>query len=245
VGRRDLLALVAVAVLALVACGDDDDTGGGSEAQSGDAIAAVHTVAPLEPVVSELVTTYNETSDGGIELAVEAPDVAVQAVSQGMPAILPGLWLDGVGAEGVVIGRNLAIITVPAGNPAQVTDVDAFAPDSGLDTQICGANTSAGNVATRVLLLGGVAPDPRRIVEGCDADAVARVASGELDAALVFRGNVEIHEGVELVNIPEDRNVVIDVEYAPAVSNASTDSFQSFLESDAATQILSQHGLLP
>jgi molybdate transport system substrate-binding protein len=245
VGRKDLLALAGVAVLALVACGDDDDTGGGSEAESGGAIAAVHTVAPLQPVVSELVTTYNDTSDGGIELAVEAPDVAVQAVSQGTPAILPGLWLEGVDADGVVIGRNLAIIVVPADNPAQVTGVDAFVPGSGLDTQICGANTSAGNVATQVLLLGGVAPDPSRIDEGCDADAVARVASGELDAALVFRGNVEIPEGVELVNLSEDRNVVIDVGYAPAASDPGADSFQVFLESDAATQILSQHGFLP
>jgi molybdate transport system substrate-binding protein len=244
VGRRDLLALAGVAVLALVACGDDD-TGGGSGAESGDAIAAVHTVAPLEPVVGELVTTYNDTSDGGIELAVEAPEVAVQAVSQGTPAILPRLWLEGADAEGVVIGRNLAIIAVPAGNPAQVTGVDAFAPDSGLETMICGANTPAGNLAAQVLSLGGVQADPGGIVEGCDADAVARVASGKLDAALVFRGDVEIPEGVELVNIPEDQNVVIDVEYAPAVSDASADSFQGFLETDAATQILSQHGFLP
>jgi molybdate transport system substrate-binding protein len=245
VGRRYLLALAGVAVLALAACGDDDDTGGGSQAESGGAIAAVHTVATLEPVVSELVTTYNDTAADNIELAVEAPDVAVQAVSQGTPAILPGLWLDGVDAEGVVIGRNLAIVAVPAGNPAQVTGVDAFAPDSGLETMICGANTSAGNLAAQVLLLGGVQADPGRIVEGCDADAVARVANGELDAALVFRSNTEIPEGVELVNIPEDQNVVIDIDYAPAVSDASTNSFQGFLESDAATQILSRHGFLP
>jgi molybdate transport system substrate-binding protein len=244
VGRRDLLALAGVAVLALAACGDDDDTGG-SGAASGDAIAAVHTVASLEPVVGDLVMTYNESSDADVELVVGDQDQVVEAVSQGTPAVLPSLWLEGADTESVVIGRNLAIIVVPAGNPAQVTGVDAFAPDSGLDTMICGANTPAGNVAARILSLGGIDPDPSRIGESCDADAVGRVAAGEVDAALVFRGNVELPDGVEFVSIPDDQNIVIDVAYAPVASDTSADSFQSFLESDAATQILSQHGFLP
>lgn len=241
-GRRDLLALAGVAVLALAACGDDDDTGG---SEAGDAIATVHTVASLELVVGELVAPYNESSDADIEVVVDDQGQVVEAVSQGTPAVLPSLWLEGVDTESVVIGRNLAVIVVPAGNPAQVAGVDAFAPDSGLDTMICGTNTPAGNVAARVLSLGGIEPDPSRIGEACDADAVARVTTGEVDAALVFRGNVEIPEGVELVSIPDDQNVVIDVAYAPAASNANADSFQSFLESDAAVQILSQHGFLP
>jgi molybdate transport system substrate-binding protein len=201
--------------------------------------------APLEPVVTELIDAYSETSDAGIELAAAPQDEAVEAVSQGTPAILPSGWLEGVDTDSLVIGRNLAIIAVPAGNPAHVTGVDAFAPDSGLETMICGANSPASNLAATVLSLGGVAADPARIGEGCDADGVARVARGELDAALVFRGDTPIPQGVEVINIPDDQNLVIDLEYAPAAAEPSTDSFQGFLESDAATQILSQHGFLP
>jgi ABC-type molybdate transport system substrate-binding protein len=238
--RKDLLALAAVAVVALAACGDDDGDTAGSAA--GDTI---RTAAPLEPVVTELVDAYNEASGPGIELAVAPPDEAVEAVSQGTPAILPSAWLEGADTDSLVIGRNLAIIAVPVGNPAQVTGVDAFAPDSGLETMICGASSPAGNLAATVLSLGGVAADPARIGEGCDTDAAARVARGELDAALVFRGDTPIPQRVEVISIPDDQNLVLDVEYAPATADPSTDSFQGFLESDAATQILSQHGFLP
>jgi hypothetical protein len=240
-GRMKLLALAAVAAVAMAACSDDDGDSAGSSGE----IDAISTATPLEPVVTELVDAYNETSDVGIELAVTPQNEAVDGVSEGTPAILPTPWLSGTDADSVVIGRTLAIIAVPAGNPAQVNGVDAFAPDSGLDTMICGANTPAGNIAAQVLSLGGVQTDPARIDEGCDADAVARVARGELDAALVFRGNVPIPEGVEFITIPDDQNVVIDFAYAPAADDASRESFQGFLESDTATQILSRHGLLP
>jgi ABC-type molybdate transport system substrate-binding protein len=241
VGRMKFLALAAVAAVAMAACGDDD---GGSAGSSGE-IDAISTATPLEPVVTELVDAYNETSNAGIELAVAPQDQAVDRVSQGAPAILPTPWLSGTDADSVVIGRSLAIIGVPAGNPAQVNGVDAFASHSGLETMACGANSPSGNLAAAVLSLGHVEPDPARLDEGCDADALARVARGELDAALVFRGNVQVPEGVEVITIPDDENVVIDVAYAPAADDASRDSFQGFLESDTATQILSRHGLLP
>jgi Bacterial extracellular solute-binding protein len=236
-----LLALAAVAAVAMAACGDDDGDSAGSSGE----IDAISTATPLEPLVTELVDAYNETSDAGIELAVSPQDQAVDRVSQGARAILPTPWLSGTDTDSVVIGRSLAIIAVPAGNSGQLAGVDAFAPDSGLDTMACGANSSSGNLAAAVLSLGGVEPDPTRLAEGCDADAVARVARGELDAALVFRGNLQIPEGVEVITIPDDQNVVIDIVYAPAADDASGDSFQGFLESDTATQILSRHGLLP
>jgi hypothetical protein len=241
VARMKLLALAAVAAVAMAACGDDDGDSAGGVAE-GDAIS---TATPLEPAVTELVDSYNETSDADIELAVTPPDQAVDRVSEGAPAILPTAWLSGTDADSVVIGRSLAIIVVPVGNPAQVAGVDAFAPDSGLDTLTCGANSPAGNLAVAVLSRGGVEPDPTSVAEGCDADAVDRVARGELDAALVFRGNLQIPEGVEAITIPDDENVVIDVAYAPAADDPSSDSFQAFLQSDTATQILSRHGLLP
>jgi molybdate transport system substrate-binding protein len=253
VGRRILLTLVVVAAVSLAACGGDDG-GNGGPAGSGSAdtvpgrgggVASVHTVSALEPVARELVDAYNGTSDTGIELAVQPQDQAIQAVSQGSSAILPGVWLSGVDADTVAIGRNLAIIAVPAGNPAGVTGVEALAPGSPLDTELCGPNSQVGNFAALVAARGGVHPDPSRIAEGCEADALARVARGELDAALVFRANLPIPDGVEVVNIPDDQNIVIDVSYAPAAGNPDPNSFQSFLATDQAAQVLSKHGLLP
>jgi ABC-type molybdate transport system substrate-binding protein len=144
-----------------------------------------------------------------------------------------------------VIGRNLAIIAVPVGNPAQVPGVGAFAPDSALNTAICGANSPFGNFAALVLARAGVNPAGVRVAQGCDADAVARIARGELDAALVFRSNVPIPDNVEVINIPEDQNVVVDVRYAPTSEGGTGKSFQDFLASDQAKKVLSQRGFLP
>ena len=247
-GRRThLLAPVVVAAVALAACGGDDGDSTDNASSGAEGAATIHTVSELEPVVTELIQSYGGASGAGLELTVAPESEVVQAVSQGAPAIVPGPFLGDTDTDSVVIGRNLAIIAVPAGNPGQVTSADAFAPGSALDTAICGADSAYGNLATLVLERMGVTPDPARVGVGCDADAVAQVASGDLDAALVFRSFLEIPEGVEVVNIPEEQNLVIDIRYAPVggTEGSDTDSFAEFLQSDQATQILTHDGLLP
>ena len=238
-GRRQLLALIVAASVALAACGGGDDSTGSADSDT------VHTAPQLEPVVRDLVDAYNTESDTGVDVAVESEQDVVQAVSDGRAAVVPGPWLDGVDADTVGIGRNLAIIAVPAGNPKAVADVSAFSPDSGLNTEVCAPDSSYGNLGSLVLERGGVQADLAQISSGCDADALTRVASGQLDAALVFRGFVEVPEGVEVVNIPDDKNLVIDVRYAPMADDASAGSFAEFLSTDTAKQILTQQGLLP
>ena len=241
-GRKHLLVLIVAVSIAVAACGDGGDSNGsaGSDAQG-----AVHTVPQLEPVVRDLVDAYNEGSDTGVDVTVEPEQDAVQAAAQGRPAVLPGPWLEEADTDSTAIGRNLAIIAVPAGNPGQVRDVTAFSTDSGLDTQVCGIDGPYGNLGSLVLERGGVQPDLAQVSSGCDADALAGVASGDLDATLVFRGLVEVPNGVEVVNIREDRNLVIDISYAPAASDGGASTFGDFLGSDIAKQILTQQGLLP
>jgi Bacterial extracellular solute-binding protein len=178
-------------------------------------------------------------------VTVEPEQDAVQAASQGRPAVLPGPWLEDADTDSMAIGRNLAIIAVPAGDSGQARDVTAFSSDSGLDTQVCGIDSPYGNLGSLVLENGGVQPDVAQVSSGCDADALARVASGDLDAALVFRGLVEVSEGMEIVNIPEDQNLVIDIGYAPVASDGAASVFGDFLGSDTAKQILTHQGLLP
>jgi hypothetical protein len=242
-GRRHLLALIVAASVAVAACGGDDDSSGSAGSETGD--ATVHTAPQLEPVVRDLIDAYNTESDAGVEVAVEPEQDVVQAVSDGGAAVVPGPWLEGVDAETVGIGRNLAIIAVPAGNPEGVTDVSAFSPSSGLNTEVCAPDSAYGNLGSLVLERGGIQPDLAQISSGCDADALTRVASGQLDAALVFRGLVQIPQGAEVVNIPDDKNLVIDVRYAPMADDTGAGSFAEFLASDTAKQILTQQGLLP
>jgi Bacterial extracellular solute-binding protein len=249
--RGNLLALGIAAALAVSACGGDDSGSGGSARPSDDGdtavegLATIHTVSDLEPLAQGLVDAYNETSDAPVEVAVEDPQQAVEAVRQGSPGILPGTLLAGVDIESTAIGRTLAIIAVPAGNPSQVSGLDAFAEDSGLETAVCGPDSSYGNLAAALLSRANVEPDPAQVESGCEADAVARVERRELAAALVFRNFVQIPPDVEVVDIPEDQNLVLDVQYLPASAAPSSGSFEAFLASDSAAQVLSGLGFLP
>jgi ABC-type molybdate transport system substrate-binding protein len=170
---------------------------------------------------------------------VTPPNQATEAISQGAPGIIPGSGLAGVDVHRVVIGRSLAIMAAPADNPAGVTGVTASGAGSGLETRICVGNTSVGNHAVLVLALRRVRLDPRCAAEGCDPEALASVGRGEVDAALAFRSYVPIPENVEVVNIPDDQNIVIHNRYAPG-DDLSADSFRGYLASDPAKEILSE-----
>jgi molybdate transport system substrate-binding protein len=250
--RGNLLALGIAAALAVSACGGGDDSGNGGSARpsdDGDAgvegLATIHTVAELEPMVQGLVDAYNETSDAPVEVAVEDPAQAIEAVRQGSPGILPAPFLGDVDVESTAIGRTLAIIAVPAGNPSEVSGLDAFAEDSGLDTAVCGPESPYGNLAAALLSRADVELAPGQVGSGCEADAVARVERSELAAALVFRHLVQLPPDVEVVDIPEDQNIVLDVQYLPVSAAPSSGSFEEFLASDTAAQVLSGFGFLP
>ena len=83
--------------------------------------------------------------------------------------------------------------------------LDAFDPDSGLTHQASAARgrrsaTSACGCST----IAGVTLDTRRVEEGCEDEALEQVASGELDAVLLFSGGVTVPDGAEVVEIDED-----------------------------------------
>jgi molybdate transport system substrate-binding protein len=241
--------MALVATVALAACSDE---GGDSSTPSPAAGAAgtIHTVPQLEDVANGLLDAYKAVNPGrDLDLSVGSAAQVAQAVSRGSGsvAIMPTGWLRSVGADGesTALGRNLVVIVVPAGNPGQVTGADAFAAGSGLETQVCGPDSPWGNFTALVLLKSNVEPDPARVDAGCARNAVSRVAQGELDAALVFRSVMGATEGVEVIDLPEDQNLIIEVGYAQLSDNESARAFAEFLESDPAKLILTLLGYLP
>jgi hypothetical protein len=244
--RRRAAGVLVAAGLVLVSCGGDDD--GGSSAGGGDGGAGddptMHTPAALRPIVEELVTAYDESSGDTLRVTEGTDAEVTQAAEDGQPAVLPGPWLGGVGGESVAMGRTLAVIAVPQGNPGQVTGVGAFGPDAGLSTAACGPDSPLGNLTAVIIRRGGVQAPVVDTSEQCPADAVADVASGELAAAIFFRHEVELPEGVEVVPIPDDQNLVIDVHYVPG-DDARGNTFGAFLGSEPAEEILTAHGFLP
>jgi DNA-binding transcriptional LysR family regulator len=239
-------AFIAASV-ALAGCGGDDDDEASDIATEEGSGGTVRTVEELEALATMLVDGYHaDNPDSELTVTVESQNDVVQTASAGTGvALLPEELLAGTGAASTVIGRVLAIIVVPEGNPAQVTGVDAFSMDAGVAARACGPDSSLGNFAEMVVRLGGVEPDPARMGTDCGADAVEQVAQGELDAALVFRNGVTLPSGVEVIELPEDQNVIVDVAYTPSAGDDLAAGFAAWLGSDAATQILTDEGYLP
>ena len=241
--RSPLLAAFLIAAVAMAACSDDGGTS--TRRPAAGTSGTIHTVRALEPVTARLLDVYKTVDpDANLALKVSPQAQAVQGAegTDGI-AILPTVWLAGV--DSTALGRSLAIIAVPSGNPGQVTGVGAFAAEAGQKTAACGPDTVLGNFAAVVVLLGGVEPDPDRVRAGCAGRAVDRVARGELDAALVFRTAVRIPDGVEVIELPEDQNLIIEIAYAGRANSEDARAFVRFLGSDPAKLILADEGFLP
>jgi molybdate transport system substrate-binding protein len=246
--RRTLLGVLLVGAVVLAACGNDGGDEAATPGPGADGTGVIHTVDALAPLANRLVEAYEEENPGaGLSVAVSPQDEALQAVTDraGSLAILPTPWLAGAGVDSTVVGRTLTVIAVPQGNPAQVTGLDAFAAGSGLRTRACGPDTPFGNFAGLVLNRAGVTPEPDTVASGCADEAVNQVAAGELDAALVFRTEADIPDGVETVAVPDEQNLIIEIAHAELADNESTGAFVEFLGTDRAKEVLMAAGYLP
>ena len=245
--RAKFLVVAIVAAVVLAACGSSDSS---SNDPNTDARLTVYTPPQLEDVVNEIATAFEANNPGEpITIITEEQDAIVKSVADGAAdiAVLPDVWLASSGADLDTgsFGRNLAVIAVPAGNPAGVTDTQVFAADSGQRTAVCGEDTPVGNFSLIVLANAGVTPDPATVAEGCEAEALAQIADGELDAALMFRNGLQVPDGVMLLDIDESQNVIFELTYVVVGTSAETTAFGVFLGSDEVNDILIANGYLP
>ena len=76
--------------------------------------------------------------------------------------------------------------------------------------------------------------------------ALADLAAGRLDAAVLFRNNTTLNGSVKLLNIPDAQNLVFDYRRRDRRRRAARPpKFREFLASDRAKEILTQNGYLP
>ena len=245
--RAKFLVVTIVAAVVLAACGSSDTSSDKPGAVDGE---PVYTAPQIADVVNELAVAYEAESQGA-KLVVIAGDrdstvAAIQDTDSGA-AVVPSDWLAGLSGDlsTVSFGRSLVVIAVHADNPAGVSDLQAFASTSGLRTAVCGEDTEFGNFTLSVLENAGVTPDPNTIGEGCEAEALQQIADGELDTALMFRNDLDLPEGIVLLDIDESQNVVFDVSYVVIGTSSDVTGFGEFLASDTARGILTQRGYLP
>lgn len=226
-------AVTAVVVITTGACAGRD---GGEVASPttapNDAPAVTGTVVVL--AASSLADVFTqiaadvERAHPGVDVQVSAgsSSALAQQIVDGAPATVfasaDRSAMERIGSRAVtpaVFATNQLVIAVPAGNPAGVSDLSVFG-DTSRRTGLCAESAPCGRYARRVLERSGVSATP--VTEEPDVRSLlAKVASGDLDAGIVYATDVRSAAGsVVSVAIPEADQV--DVEYLIAATTSPT-----------------------
>ena len=249
--NRLLAGLVAVAMF-VSACSDDGPRGGTTDNDGAGGLSgslSILTRPATADAMTRLVEAYGEHPDAAdVELTTGSLPKFRQLIEAGDIdlAIVPkaGFEQSGIDLPSGPIGRRLAVIAVPSGNPDGVADVSVFATDSGLRTGVCSAPTIYGDFAVALLARSGVTPDPATVVDDCDG-ALMEVSDGALDAVFLGRPSFALPPGIELVEPPEEQNFIFEFALVVLEESPETRSFIAFLASDTAREILTEEGWLP
>jgi molybdate transport system substrate-binding protein len=144
----------------------------------------------------------------------------------------------------VTFARNQLVIAVPNGNPKAIAGLaDLTRP--GVKVALCAARVPCGAAAKTVLEAGGVALTPVTLEQDVKA-ALQKVKLGEVDAALVYRTDVDASASdVDGVEFPESGTAVNDypiVVLREAPNKAAAHAFVAFVRSAQGRAVLAAAG---
>jgi molybdate transport system substrate-binding protein len=162
-----------------------------------------------------------------------ANEVTMKTVSDAELAIDPAVVLS-----------NTLEIAVPTGNPAEVTGLADFARPE-LAIALCDPAVPCGSAAAQLLVNAGVTPSVDTLEEDVKA-VLAKVALGEVDAALVYRTDVlAAGERIEGIEVPEAAGVVNRYPIsllARARDNEAAVAFVAYLRSTEGVEVFLDAG---
>ncbi|MEM6995787.1 MAG: molybdate ABC transporter substrate-binding protein, partial [Myxococcota bacterium] len=157
---------------------------------------------------------------------------------------------DVVASTRVTLGHNRLVAVVPAGSAAPGGPHDLVAPEVAT-IGVAAAPVPAGRRAREAIASTGVteAVTEKFVVARSVRAALALVARGKVDVALVYRTDAEATDAVdEAFVFPEDAHAPI--EYAAALTPRGAEApraraFAAFITSDPATAVLLAAGFAP
>jgi molybdate transport system substrate-binding protein len=242
------LAILSTAVLCTLsaACG-----GGGGDDEA--TTLTVFTDTALESPVTQLQEAFEQENPGvRLELEVAPTDELAERIRTGEEAdIFIGERRDidqmkaeeTIEGDAMLLGTDLLMISVPDGNPANVTGLDAFLPGAAPRTAICAEDTDCG-VSARVLFANsGIAAEPDRT----DLNPIAilnELDRRTVDAVILWRTVASAASTeVDYVTIPVEHEMRRDFSVAGVEDNDTVERVVRWLATDPiAEDILIQRG---
>jgi molybdate transport system substrate-binding protein len=228
------VAVAAIAVSCLGACGSDSGSGDAPT----DETLTVFAAASLKATFTELADDFEADRSGvEVELSFAGSADLVAQVQQGAPADVVATadtaTMERLSAEGLVrapvdFATNRLEIAVPPGNPAGVTSLQDLGRP-GLALVVCAPEVPCGAAAAKVAAKGGVTLSPVS-EEQSVTDVLGKVESGEADAGLVYVTDVQAAgAAVEGVELPESAAVINTYPVAVVAGSDHEDLATAFL----------------
>ncbi|MET0590135.1 MAG: molybdate ABC transporter substrate-binding protein [Naasia sp.] len=232
--RFAAIAAVSVAVLLSGCSTPAAEPTAGSDASSSPSLSGALTVyaaASLTDVFETIAQGFEEenpgvdvtfnfagSSDLVAQLSEGAPaDVFASADEKNMIAAADGGLLDG---DDELFASNTLEIAVPAGNAARIASLaDLARPD--LRVVVCAPQVPCGAATQKVVEAAGVALTPVS-EESSVTDVLAKVASGEADAGLVYVTDIARADG-DVEGVPFDESSAAVNRYPIATLAGSAD----------------------
>jgi molybdate transport system substrate-binding protein len=163
------------------------------------------------------------------------------------PATMKTVTDAGAASRPADFASNTLELAVPPGNPAHVTGL-ANLGDARLRIALCAPQVPCGAAAVTVLAAAGVQARPDTLEPDVKA-AVQKVASDEVDAALVYRTDVRAAgDQVEGIEFPESSRAVNRYPLAVLTESRNPTSAQAFADlvlSAAGQRVLTEAGFGP
>lgn len=237
--NRALAAAVTVLALAGAACRSNG--GGADEPREITVAAAASLTAAFTDVGAAFEKAHPQArvtftfgpSDGLATQIVEG--APVDAFASASPTWMNLVETDGPGVSGRTdFARNRLAIIVPADNPAGIEGIADLARED-VQLVLAAEGVPAGDYARQILENAGIADAALANVVSNEEDValvLTKVLSGDADAGIVYvtDATTELADRIELIEIPDDVNVIATYPIAIMKGTEEADLARDFVD---------------
>jgi molybdate transport system substrate-binding protein len=259
---KRLVAPVLGLVLLVSACSSKDDAGASGSSSGGSAALTVFAASSLKGAFTKIGSDFSAANPGDTVTFnfAASDDLTAQIQSEGTADVFASAsskYMDEVQQQPGVSGRadfaqNRLVIITPPDNPASISSIaDLAKPD--VQLVLAATGVPVGDYAREALTNAGVATAAEKNVvsnEEDDASVVAKITSGEADAAIVYASDVtdQVAPTVTAIQIPDAINVIATYPVAVVTGTANGEAGQAFVDYVTGPQgqaTLATFGFLP
>ena len=251
------LATIALstAVIAVSACGGDDDSSDG--ARGGDGELTVLAASSLTESFGELEESFEAEHDVDVKISFDSSSVLAEQVIQGAPADVLATadqqTMQTVVDEGLTEGdpqifaSNTLTIVTPPDNPANIKRLQDFTSDD-VKFAVCVPEAPCGDASQRLLELNKIDADAATQEQNVKS-VLTKVTQGEVDAGLVYVSDAQAAgDDVATVDAENSSEVVNSDPIAVLTDAAEPELAQDWVDlvsGKQGEQVLKSYGFQP